>query len=177
MRSISWKTKNWSAFGSCFAAVLGLTLASPELSAGELLPFHAVDRRQANPSFTGECTLVNNETGSGVALHLGEYTFADTETVQILNCPPPPTGTALIAVSGESRMVAANGDELHTTYQTTGTLDPVAGVHVQGTFTFVSGTGRFQNVSGGGVIAANGLSTPPFDFVGSLDGTISLGHQ
>src|SRR5439155_1244876 len=100
-----------------------------------------------------QCTLGNRETGSGVALHLGTWIWSDEEIVRFLSCLPP--GTA-IAVSGQFTMTAANGDQIKGTVETTGTLDPVAGVSVQGGYTFVSGTGRFAHVSGTGVIVQIG---------------------
>ena len=142
--------------------------------AAENVPFHAVLQGNANPSFTGPCTVANTEIGSGLALHLGKWTWSDQETAQFLSCPP--AGSAVM-VTGKFRMVAANDDEIDGTFETTGTFDPVNGIAVQGPYTFVSGTGRFTNVSGSGVIAAHGSVAPPFDFVGSLDGVISYAGQ
>ena len=139
-------------------------------AAAENLPFHAVFHGQANPVPTGECTFSNTETGSGVALHLGTWTWSDRESVEFVSCPPPGTG---ITVSGQFVMVAANGDEIDGTFETAGTLDPVQGVAVQGSYSFVSGTGRFVNVSGSGAITAHGAPPPSFDFVASMDGVIS----
>jgi len=144
--------------------------AGAENSTAQQLPFHAVFQGNSHPFSIDQCTLNNQESGSGVALHLGAWTWSDNETVRFLSCPPP--GTA-IAVSGRFKMVAANGDEIQGTVETTGTLDPVAGVSVHGSYTFVSGTGRFAHVSGTGVIAVDGSAAPPFDFVTSMDGTIS----
>jgi hypothetical protein len=140
------------------------------VSSAVALPFHAAFQGQANPFQIDECTLGNRETGSGLALHLGKWTWSDTETVHFLSCPPP--GSA-IAVSGQFAIVAANGDKIDGTFETTGTFDPINGVSAQGGYTFVSGTGRFSDITGTGVITAHGAATPPFDFVASLDGTIS----
>jgi hypothetical protein len=110
-------------------------------------------------------------SGSGRAVHLGVITWFSDETVQFLSCSPPSTPGPAIAVSGHFKILAANGDEIDGEYQTTG-FDTVNGVSVHGGYTFVSGTGRFTNVTGSGVIVAHGVANPPFDFVGSLDGTI-----
>jgi len=156
------------------AGLLSFAPASAQRSAAQQLPFHAAFQGNFDPSPIDQCTLANHETGSGVALHLGTWTWSDDETVRFLSCPPP--GTA-IAVSGHFKMLAANGDEIQGTVETTGTFDPVAGISVQGGYTFVSGTGRFAHVSGTGVIAAHGSATPPFDFLTTMDGTISnIGH-
>ena len=153
-----------------FVLTLSSTISSSAAVAGENLPFHAVLQGIVNPVPTGQCTLANTETGSGVALHLGKWTWSDQETVQFLSCPPP--GSA-IAVTGQFVMVAANGDKIDGAFETTGTFDPVNGVSVQGGYAFVSGTGRFANVTGTGTIAAHGSAGTPSDFVASLDGVIS----
>jgi hypothetical protein len=107
-------------------------------------------------------------------VHLGKIIWSSDETAQFLSCPPP---GAAIAVSGQFKIVAANGDEISGSYRTTGTFDPINGVSAQGAYSFVSGTGRFINVTGSGVIAAHGAANPPFDFVASLDGTISYSRR
>jgi hypothetical protein len=134
------------------------------------LPFHATLQGQFNPFPIDQCTLGNQETGSGLALHLGKWTWFDNETVHFLSCPP--AGSAIL-VAGQFTMTAANGDQIHGKVETTGTFDPTNGVAVQGVYTFVSGTGRFTNVAGSGVITVHGSASPPYDFVSSLDGTIS----
>ena len=158
--------------------VLGVALrtliSSPVNAASGPLPFHAVLQGNANPFPIDPCTLGNHETASGTALHLGKFTWTSDEVAQFLSCPPP--GPA-IAVTGHFTIVAANGDEIHGTYQTSGTFDPVNGVSVSGGYSLVSGTGRFSNVTGSGIIKAQGAATPPFDVVGSLDGTISYPRQ
>jgi hypothetical protein len=177
-RNIAWEARMISKSKSVlltlvstfFCMVLSTAPNSSVAFGAGNLPFHATFQGEANPVPTGECTLANTETGSGVALHLGKWTWSDQESVQFLACPPP--GSA-IAVMGQFLMVAANGDEIEGTFETTGTFDPVTGVSVQGGYIFVSGTGRFANVTGSGTIAAHGSATAPFDFVASLDGVIS----
>src|SRR5260370_41420820 len=159
------------AVGTCLLGiVLSVRISIPVKAASVAVPFHAVIHGNAHPFPINACTLGNHETGSGHALHVGEFTWTSDETVPFLSCPPP---TTAIAVSGHFTIVAANGDELPGEYQTTGTFDPVNGVSVRGGYSFVSGTGRFSNVVGSGAIAATGAAGPPFDFVGSMDGTIN----
>ncbi len=153
-----------------FGVALRTVISSPVNAASVLLPYHAVIQGNANPFPIDPCTLGNHETASGQALHLGKITWTSDEVAQFLSCPPP--GPA-IAVTGHFTIVAANGDEIHGTYQTSGTFDPINGISVSGPYTLVSGTGRFSNVTGSGIIRAQGAAAPPFDVVGSLDGTIS----
>jgi hypothetical protein len=159
-------------------SVLGVALrsliSSPVNAAAVPLPFHAVIHGNANPVPIGPCTLANHETATGQAVHLGRISWTSDEIAQFLSCPPP--GPA-IAVVGHFTMVAANGDEIHGQYQTSGTFDPINGVSASGGYSLVSGTGRFSNVTGSGTITAKGSATPPFDVVGSLDGTISYSRQ
>ena len=157
------------------AIAMGTLINSPVSAAAVALPFHGVIHGNAHPFPINQCTLGNHETGSGRALHLGVITWSSDEVVQFLSCSPPSPPGPAIAVSGKFTIVAANGDEIHGEYQTTGTFDPINGVSPRGGYTISSGTGRFTNVTGSGVIAANGAAAPPFEFVGSLDGTINYG--
>ena len=74
--------------------------------------------------------------GSGQMSHLGRFTFTNDITSFTL------TGnTTTISLTGT--IVAANGDEIHTTASGTGTLDELTLVS-----TVVGGTGRFADASG-----------------------------
>lgn len=162
----------------CISVILVGVLTNRFVSAATVAkPFHAVIHGNANPVPTGPCTLSNHETASGLAIHLGVITWSSDETVQFLSCAPATPPGPGIGVSGHFTIVAPNGDEIHGEYQTNGTFDPVNGVSVSGGYTLVSGTGRFSNVTGAGTITAHGAAGPPFDFVGSLDGTINYGQQ
>lgn len=154
---------------------LGTKINTPVHAAAVSRPFHAVIQGNASPTPIDPCTLDNREAGSGTALHLGAIKWSDHEVAQFLSCSPPnPPGPA-IGVSGQFTIVAADGDEIHGEFHTTGTFDPTNGVSVSGQYTLTSGTGRFSNVTGSGIIAANGGAAPPFEFVGSLNGMINYG--
>jgi hypothetical protein len=108
--------------------------------------------------------------GSGVASHLGLVSMTGN------HCP-------LLdgrSVGGQMTLVAANGDELHMTYE--GVSDPV-GLPPPGTvITFTSdnvivgGTGRFANATGEVhetvLVTFTGLGTP-WPFTSTWDGTLS----
>jgi hypothetical protein len=109
------------------------------------MPASAVERPFALKG-NGVATLLTDEsgnligavaTGSGTATHLGQWTV--TGTVHYT----PDNG--VLRSSGESTIIAANGDRLQ--FQIDGILDPVAGVD-QGVFHFVGGTGRFEGATG-----------------------------
>jgi hypothetical protein len=81
-------------------------------------------------------TGTGSSVGSGQISHLGRFTFTNDITSFTL------TGNAT-AISLTGTIVAANGDEVHTTATGTGTLDEVTLVS-----TVVGGTGRFADASG-----------------------------
>lgn len=79
-------------------------------------------------------------SGMGITSHLGKTTLGIQQVVDFTRPGAPITGTFIIQ--------AANGDELHGEMNLTST-PPVDGkVTFEGPITFISGTGRFQNVSG-----------------------------
>src|SRR6185503_1266316 len=110
------------------------------------IPVSAVERPFALNG-SGVATLITDAagnpigaipTGSGTATHLGQWTVAGK-----VNYTPDAQG--VIHSSGDATITAANGDKLNVTID--GILDPGAGTD-QGTFYFVGGTGRFENVTG-----------------------------
>ena len=152
-----------------FVAIDSALAAPPER------PFHANLQVIAHPG-PGEtpCDLVNPEDGWGVALHLGIVKWRDYETVHFVDCANgTPTSPIIMVHSNDFTLIAANGDEIHGIFTTSGTLDPQDGVAVQGKYQFVSGTGRFAQVSGRGTISAYGGAASSPIAIGSLDGTIA----
>ena len=69
--------------------------------------------------------------------HLGRTTFTGVEVINLI------TGT----VTNTGTWTAANGDQLMSVFNGTGVTDGIDAVF-GGVITFVSGTGRFQGVSG-----------------------------
>jgi hypothetical protein len=110
------------------------------------IPASAVERPFALKG-QGVATLITDDaghltgaiaTGSGTATHLGQWTV--TGTVHYI-----PDSNGVLHSSGETSLVAANGDKLNI--QIDGILDPVAGVD-SGVFRFMGGTGRFSEATG-----------------------------
>ena len=110
------------------------------------IPVSAVERPFALNG-VGVATLITDEsghligampTGSGTATYLGRWTVAGTVHYT-------PDNNGVLHSSGESTLIAANGDKLQ--FQIEGILDPVAAVD-QGVFHIVGGTGRFEGASG-----------------------------
>lgn len=166
-------------YGRAFLAIFALAgacLAIKSVSgAPPGRPFHANLQVLAylSPGENG-CEILNHEEGSGIALHLGITKWTDNEVVRFVDCENGvPKSPKIVVHSDNFTLTAANGDEIHGTFTTLGTLDPVNGVAVTGQYQFTSGTGRFANVRGAGIISAYGDATPGAIAIGSLDGTIS----
>lgn len=99
---------------------------------------------------------------SGTATHLGAFTGNGFVTFS------PPDADGIIDGEGTLTFIAANGDELHTTFS--GTLDASSG---QGTATFIfdGGTGRFSQATG--QFEAAIVQEGPASFSFTLSGTLS----
>jgi hypothetical protein len=139
--------------------------------------FFSVSHGNANPVPIDACNFKNHETYTGFALPIGAFTGTEDETVRFLSCSPPSSPGPAIEVSGKFKLVTANGDEIEGELQTTGTLDSVNGVSVQGGYRFLSGTGQFSNIKGSGIVIAHGAPSKPYEFVGTFIGTITYGGK
>lgn len=133
-----------------FAAVV---LVAPAGTAGTATPFKSTFTAQA--SFAPTQTpgvFAGTGSGAGRASHLGRVTLSSTETLDFAASP----GSVLVR-EGRMVTVAANGDELHWTYDGTGSLpDENGAVTLSGTFVITGGTGRFSDASGGGTFQGVG---------------------
>ena len=130
--------------------------------------FSATVEGNANPVPISECILLNTETATGQALHLGQITLETAETVD--RCSNPEGAE----VHGDFVMTAANGDQLFGNYDTLADLNFVTfRVAAIGDFRITGGTGRFDGATGGGVITADGSLLPPFELTGGFLGQIS----
>src|SRR4029450_7553898 len=135
-----------------------LLYAAVLVRADALRPFALSLEGFANPQFTGPCSIVNDETGSGHATHLGAIAFQSHETVDL--CSNPDGGE----VTGTFTLTAANGDQLFGSYETIGVFNFGNNqVKASGRYRVAGGTGRFAAASGGGDIKAVGSLLPPFE--------------
>jgi hypothetical protein len=122
----------------------------------------------ASPVFQPDgCTIINDEHGTGQALHLGAISWQSHEVVNVCSNP------AGADVIGAFVLTAADGDQVTGTYQTLAHLDFGAGqVRALGTYQITGGTGRFAAASGEGIISAIGSLAPPFGVLGQMSGVI-----
>ena len=136
-------------------AVLAAVLltAPPVAAAATTTPFRSDFTAQASFAETPVPGILTVTTsGVGHASHLGRITLSTTETLDFVTSP----GTLVIR-DGRLVMVAANGDELHWTYEGTGSLPDADGdSSLAGTFVISGGTGRFSDATGGGTFQGSG---------------------
>jgi hypothetical protein len=157
----------------CAVLVGVLALSNTANVSKVTVPFYAVVFGHANPVPVGTCMLANHETYTWFALPIGAFSGTEDETILFLSCPPSSPPGPSSEVSGKFKWVVTTrgDDEIDGELQTTGTLDPVNGAIVQGSFRFLSGTGQFRHVKGSGIVLAHGTSATGNNLVGTFIGT------
>ena len=136
---------------------LYLLLSLVACKPGELkLPFKATydaKTTQVKVGPAGKCFGTNSSSvnpiveGTGQALYLG----ASTALFDHCLVPGVPPGGSTPLFNGHGVLTAANGDELHLTYQGTFSILASNGYpHVEIDYLITGGTGRFSQASGGG---------------------------
>jgi hypothetical protein len=101
-------------------------------------------------------------TGTGIATHLGEFSFTEVNIVNIL------TGTA----TGTVHYVAANGDTIDSTFMASGEPTDNGLLKITEVHSITGGTGRFARAQGS--FTVDRLASPTtFLTSGSFHGTIT----
>jgi len=100
--------------------------------------------------------------GTGIATHLGRFSFTQTVTVHFA------TGTS----TGTAQFFAANGDSISTTVSGSGKAIQPGLFDIQDVHTIIGGTGRFAGAEGSFTVkrVASGVT---FLTSGSFDGSIT----
>jgi hypothetical protein len=91
------------------------------------------------------CPLVGTISGTGIATQIGRVAVRSTDCVQ-------PRGATFTFSSLQVVLTAPNGDQIFVNYL--GTLNTATGA-IQGTYTIVDGTGRFDHATGGGTMVGS----------------------
>jgi|SRR5688572_6018589 len=145
---------------------LVFALAAPVVTTARPdVPFHASIDTQ--PTILGPCgpgCLALEIPGSGQATQLGRVTLAGPSRVDLVNATQTATST----------MTAANGDtlvlDIEGTVQFTGP-GPADPVNFSGSWTVLSGTGRFTHASGSGSYTGSAAGpSGELTLTGSLSG-------
>jgi hypothetical protein len=123
-------------------AAMILTAFTVPMAAGDQVPFegsiqeHEIDTPQGGPPPT---TLNVDGSATGIASHVGQFSFTYLLTVNLAN------GTA----TGTAHLIAANGDSIYSTVA--GSSEPTATPGVASITeinTITGGTGRFAGAQG-----------------------------
>lgn len=134
-----------------------------------LLPMQAALANDQSRGMNGACDTEFAFNGPTTAIvtgtcrygHLGLTTCEALQTVT-----PQPDGTLLI--ENEGVCVAANGDELFTSFSGIDVPTPSGGVVFSGTDSYDGGTGRFANASGSSLLIGSAQFTGPGVGIGSF---------
>ena len=163
--------------------LLASTLAVPAVAKDKPEPFSAGAQfsEVLSPSTDPNCqptasapgsTATGTISGSGLATNIGFFTVSSVDCVRSTNpyaLTPPFTFSSTSFV-----LTATNGDKVVISYS--GTAQPSStGLFVlTGQFTFVSGTGEFKKVKGGGTLTGvEDISSNPARGFVTLNGEIS----
>ena len=145
------------------ALILTAALAAPA-AAQQQVPFKgAMQGNDVDTPGPSPGTVVVTTSGTGVATHLGQFSFTQQATVNLV----------AKTSAGSAHWVAANGDSIDTTL--TGSVELTA---TPGVFSFTEvhtitgGTGRFAGAQGSFIVErlASGVT---FSSSGSFHGTIT----
>jgi len=123
-----------------------VAIATPALAGnvGKLRPFNGAYEGSPAVPTTVTCVVGIPQAagGTGQANHLGSFTWHAEFCLEF-------TGVDTVAVNvGFTEIVAANGDELHNTWTTTGTVGADGTLSFVQQFSYSGGTGRFERAIG-----------------------------
>jgi hypothetical protein len=118
------------------AAAAALALTAFDAAAGDSVPLTGKDAFSSSVVGGSGTAIETVDTGSGTLAHLGQFTMAASETVEL---------AASSVSDGVFTLTAANGDTVQGTYSGT-VLPGLVGYHVTGPIT--GGTGRFAGATG-----------------------------
>jgi hypothetical protein len=90
-------------------------------------------------------------SGQGLGTPLGSFTLNSVDC--ITSASPPPNLLPPLTFSSKQVVIRTTaGDQIVAEYEGTATATPTGQVVLSGSFTFVSGTGRYQGVKGQGLL-------------------------
>ena len=145
------------------ALILTAALAAPA-AAQQQVPFKgAMQGNDVDTPGPSPGTVVVTTSGTGVATHLGQFSFTQQATVNLV----------AKTSAGSAHWVAANGDIIDTTFTGSGEPTPTPGVlSITEIHTITGGTGRFAGALGSFTVER--LASPvTFLTSGSFHGTIT----
>ena len=143
-------------------AAMILTAVAVPAAAQKQVPFKGtIQGVDQDTAFTPTTVSVTTK-GTGIATHLGQFSFKLDNTVTF------PAGTSV----GSATFVAANGDTISATVTGSGEFIPPDLISIMETYTITGGTGRFAGAQGTFIVER--LASPvTFMTSGSFVGSIT----
>jgi hypothetical protein len=145
------------------AALVVTVAAAAPAGAQKQVPFKGTFQGQDTDTGSTPSTVTVATTGTGIATHLGQFSFSQEVTVNLSN------GTD----TGSARLIAANGDSVDVTIVGSGETTSTPGLFsITETWTIIGGTGRFAGAQGSVIVdrLASGIT---FLTSASFHGTIT----
>ena len=114
---------------------------------------------------------VGTINGSGLATSIGRFSISSLDCVRSASpygfYPPFNFSSSVLTLT------VANGDQIIASYSGSADIQPSGLLHLSGTFSFTSGTGRFKGVKGSGtLLGVEDISAFPARGFVTLTGTI-----
>ena len=160
MDSPRFRSNVYLLTASIILAAVAVTAAPKQVPFKGSMQGNEIDTPEGGPPPT---TLSVNGNTTGVATHVGQFSFSYQLTVNLAN------GTA----TGFGHLIAANGDTIDTTIVGQGSPTDTPGVNsIVEINTVTGGTGRFSGVQGSFTVERLVTSETGFTS-GSLHGTIT----
>ena len=153
-----------------FTTVLSLLITTAILTAAPALAQEGGTRRPLKGESVSTSTIdlvtgTGTSDGTSQLSHLGTTTFHNDFHISLAG--------DVFTLTGTDTEVAANGDELFSTFTVTGTVSTGQST---GTFTITGGTGRFTDASGSFTIVATSTTVPSGSTVTTVDSNTIEGH-
>jgi hypothetical protein len=146
-----------------------ILVAAGAVAAMAVFPAHNALAKDPSRGLNGSCSTAFAFTQTGTVIvtgvcqygHLGRTQCWAEQTVL-----PGPDGT--LSIENEGVCIAANGDQLNTSFKGTGVPTSADVIVFNGDETYEGGTGRFANATGSAALWGSAQFTSPGAGVGSF---------
>jgi hypothetical protein len=120
----------------------------------------------AAPVFSPDGSFTNTVTAFGKTPRVGSFFLTTIETSQV-------NWDGSWTITGTFTMDTKKEDTITGTSVSLAGLDSTGFVTSEGRYTITGGTGRYAGATGTGAITGRWRAEPPFEFDGSMTGTLS----
>jgi hypothetical protein len=120
----------------------------------------------AAPVFNPDGSFTNTTTSFGKSPRVGNFFLTTVETSQV-------NADGSWTITGTFTADTKKEDTITGTFVSIARADSTGFVNSEGTYVVTGGTGRYVSATGSGTITERWRLEPPFEFSGSLNGTLS----